>query len=211
MARPDNWWRYVRQWGVVRTARAAVDRLVRSYRCIVTHNPLAGPPAADHVGDVVFRLATPSDFDRLGELEPYGRGSRHRTYVENDRDWLFVACHGERIVATRRVSLVLRDEVIARVLRLEPGQVWGADVFCLPEYRSRGIARQLQRFGDRFMASLGYTERLGTILVSNTPSLRMSRGGGRLPLYYVTYLRVLFWERLRVSKDIPRRYWDDLK
>jgi GNAT superfamily N-acetyltransferase len=212
MTRLGNWWRYIRQRGLLAAGRALIDRFIyRSHRCIVTWNLLAGPPAPDRVGDVVFRLATPSDFDRLDELERYGRGSTHRTYVQQDNDWLFVGGHGDRIVATRRVTRVMRDSVVSRVLQLGPGQLWGADVFCLPEYRHRGIAPRLQQFGDRYLATLGYKERLGTIVVTNTPSLRMSRLSGKRPLYYVSYVRILFWERLRVSKDIPREYWDEVK
>jgi hypothetical protein len=212
LARLSKWWRSLQGRGLVTALRGLGNRLIyRSYECLITHNALAGPPAPDHVGEVRFRLATPSDFDRLDELERYGRGSVHRRHVEKDNDWLFVGVHGARIVATRRASLVLRDSIIARVIQLQPGQVWGADVFCLPEYRSRGIARSLQLFGDRFLGSLGYRERLGTIRVTNTPSLRMSRGGGKRPLFHVSYVRILFWERLRVSKDIPARYWAELK
>jgi GNAT superfamily N-acetyltransferase len=213
VTRLGNGWRYFRQRGLVATGHAIIDRFVyHSQQYIVTYNPLAGPPAPDHIGDVFFRLARPSDLDHLEELEQYGRGATtHRAYVEEGNDWLFVACHGERIVATRRASRVIRDSVISRVIQLEPGQIWGADVFCLPEYRNQGIGRYLQLFGDRFLASLGYRERFGSIVVTNTPSLRASRGAGRQPLYYVSFLRILFWERLRVSKSMPRHYWDALK
>lgn len=209
MARQDNRWRYVRQWGVARIARAVLDRLFRSYRCIVTHNPLAGPPAVDHVDEVVFRLATPSDFDRLGELEPYGRGSRHRTYVENDGDWLFVACHGERIVATRRYSRTLPGPakdghgLTSRVVRLEPDQLWAADTFCLPEYRGHRVAALLGVFARRYLASLGYRQNLSSISVDNTSSLRMQSRSGSERILYVSYLRIFFYERLRVSREIP--------
>ena len=206
MTRLGKGWRYVRERSVLVAIRAFIDRFVyRSHRCVITWTRLDGPPAPDHIGDVVFRLATPSDFDHLGEFERYGRGSSHRTYVERDNDWLFVACHGNRIVATRRLGLVIRHPVISRVVTLGPGQVWGADTFCLPDYRSRGIARQLQMFAARYLANLGYKERFGTIVVANTPSLRMSRAAGSTFVYYVSYVRLLCWERLHVSRNIPRQ------
>lgn len=207
-----NWGRYVRRRRLAPAIRTIIDRYCyRSYRCVIDRSALAGPPAADHAGDVVFRLATPSDLDHLDELERYDRGSRQRAYVEQDNDWLFVACHGARIVATRRVSRVVRDGLISRVVQLRQGQLWAADVFCLPEYRNQGIARHLALFGDRFLASLGYEDRFGHVAVSNTPSLRLSRHKGNQPVYYVSYFRVLFWERLFVSKDIPRRFWAGLE
>ena len=187
---------------------ALVNRLFRRYRCIVEGKYLAGTTAVDHVGDIVFRRATPSDLDHLDELEPYGRGARQRACVEQDHDLLFVAADGQRIVATVRYGHVIRDDVVARVVQLEPEQIWGADAFCLPEYRSRGITRLLTIFANRSLASLGYQQTLGTVAVTNTPSLRMVRRKGNQPLYYVSYVRILGWERLRVTKDVPSRYWD---
>jgi GNAT superfamily N-acetyltransferase len=102
------------------------------------------------------------------------------------------------------MTRMVRDPLIARVLQLGPGQVWGADVFCLPEYRNQGIGRHLMNFSDRFVASLGFKEVLSTIVIGNTPSLRATLGSGNQLLYYVSYVRVSFYERLRVSKDIPR-------
>ena len=209
MSRLGNWWHYVRQHGVIATSRRLIDRFVyHSYRCVITYSPAGGPPAVDHVGEVTFRLATPSDLDRLEELERYGRGAIHRQHIEKDHDWLVVACDGDRIVATRRASRVIRDSVISRVITLGPDQFWGADIFCLPEYRNRGIGRHLQVFGDRYLASLGYRDRFGSIAVTNTASLRTSRAAGRQALYDVSFLRILFWERLRVSKRVPGHFCD---
>ena len=132
-----------------------------------------------------------------------------RRYVEQDKDWLFLACDGERIVATRRASQVIRNAAVARVITLEPGQFWGADIFCLPEYRNQNIGRHLKIFGDRYMASLGYKEFLSSIEVSNVPSIRSARAAGRRAVYYVSYVKILFWERLRASRDVPSRFWDD--
>ena len=168
---------------------------------------LAGPPAADHVGDVVFRLATPADLDDLAEFERYGRGSAQRAYVEEDGDWLFVASHGQRIVATRRYSRAVPPyALMSRVIRLGRGQVWGADIFALPEYRNRHIARHLAIFGERWLASQGYTELFTSVSADNTASLRMSYEKGSRPFYHVTYFRLLLYERLRVSTEIPRRF-----
>jgi RimJ/RimL family protein N-acetyltransferase len=102
----------------------------------------------------------------------------------------------------------MRDNVVSRVVKLGPGQYWGADLFCLPEYRNRGIGRHLKIFGDRHMASLGYKEFYSTVSPSNTASLRASRAAGREAVYYVSYVKVLFWERLRVSRDVPQHFWD---
>jgi hypothetical protein len=210
LARLQNGWRYVRSHGVVVTTRSLFHHHVyRSHRFVVTRATLAGPPAASGVGEIVFRLATPSDLERLDELDRYGRGSRHRFYVEKDEDWLFVACHGERIVATRRYSRTLpgpsRDGhgLTSRVVRLEPDQVWAADTFCLPEYRGHRVAFLLGVFARRYLASLGYRQNLSSIAIDNTSSLRMQSRSGSERILYVSYLRILFYERLRVSREIP--------
>ena len=86
-----------------------------------------------------------------------------------------------------------------------------ADIFCLPEYRSQGIGRRLALFGDRFLASRGYTESFAATEVTNTPSLRMSlHKGSSRPVSHVSYFRLLFYERLVISKDIPPKYWADV-
>jgi GNAT superfamily N-acetyltransferase len=182
----------------------------RSQECVIVGSGLAGPPADDRVGDIVFRLATPADLDNLDELERYGRGSRQRVFVERDHDWLFVACHGDRIVATARYGRVVRDDVISRVFQLGPGQVWAPDAFCLPEYRNKGISRMLALFANRILASLGYTDVASSVLVTNIASLRMTLHKNQ-PLYYVSYVRILSWERLRASKQIPQHFWDRLR
>ena len=177
----------------------------------MTRAVLAGPPAADHMGDIVFRLATASDFDCLDELESHGRGSRHRFYVREDNDWLFVACHRDRIVATRRYSRALptasRDGLglMSRVIELKPGQIWAADTFCLPEYRGQGIAGFLGLFAKRFLASLGYRENLSAIAFSNKSALRMAHHAQSERVCYVAYVRLLGYERLRISKEMPRQ------
>jgi GNAT superfamily N-acetyltransferase len=206
-------WRLFRRRGLIATVRAIIYRYVyRNYRGLIFRTGLAGPPTEGHVGNVVFRLATASDLDHLAELERYGRGSMLRAGVTEDNDWLFVACHGDRIVATRRYSRVVPPHgLVSRVIHLEPAQVYMADIFCLPEYRSQGIARRLSLFGDRFLGSRGYTDSFAATEVTNTPSLRMSlhKGNGR-PVYHVSYFRLLFYERLVISKDIPPKYWAEV-
>ena len=208
-------WHYIRRHGVMAAAKAAFRHYVYSaHECLITEATLGGPPVADHVGDIVFRRATEADLNRLDELDRYrGRGSTHRMRVIEDSDWLFVACHGERIVATRRYSRAVpsasRDGhgLMARIVQLGRTQVWADDVFCLPEYRNRGITRLLGLFAMRSLAALGFTENLATIATTNTPSIRMAHHQGVRPLYYVSFFRLLFYQRLVVSKDIDPALW----
>lgn len=195
----------------MRTVARLLNRLYRSIEIVVNQTGLSGPPAADRVGDVVFRLAGPVDLERLDQLEPYGRGSRQRTYVEKDGDLLFVACRGDEIIGTRRYSRTVpsaaRDGhgLMARLLELKPTQLWSADVWLLPEYRQRGVNQPFARFAMRFLASLGYTEQLASVTLPNLPSLRSAARRGAKHLYYVSYTRLLFYERLRISTELPPR------
>lgn len=195
----------------MRTVTRLVNRYIyRAFSFVVNRTELTGPPAADRVGDVVYRLATPADLQRLDQLEPYGRGARQRTFVEKEGDWLFVACRGDQIVGTRRYSRTLpsasRDGhgLMQRLLELKPTQVWSADAWLLPEYRQRGINQPFARFTMRFLASLGYTEQLAAVTLPNLPSLRSSARRGAERLCYVSYSRVLFFERLRISTELPQ-------
>jgi GNAT superfamily N-acetyltransferase len=207
----------LRDLGLLGVLRVLVRRYVyRAQRFVVVRSDLAGPPVPDRVGDVVLRPATPCDLGRLDELEPYGRGARQRRYVEEDKDWLFVACDGERIVATSRTCRALppasRDGrgLMPRVLQLGPGEVWAGDVFCVPEYRNRGIGGQLELFGDRWLASLGYTTRFGSIEITNTIAARMHSRIGKQPALYVSYSRLLFFERVVARSGAPGRFWPAL-
>jgi GNAT superfamily N-acetyltransferase len=199
---PADGWRYLRRRGVKASTRAFVERYVyRAYTGVVVAVDIAGPPAPDRLGDIVFRQATPADLARLDDLDRYGRGTALRAEVAHNGDWLFIACHGDRIVATRRCSRVVPvHSLMSRVVRLEEGQIWGADVFCVPEYRNRGIGRHLALFGERVLATLGYRQLLGAIATTNTAAVRMHEGIGRQPVRYVSYFRLFFYERLRVTK-----------
>jgi GNAT superfamily N-acetyltransferase len=198
-------WRYFRRRGLKATVRTVINRFVYGFQKFVVYRTcLVGPPAADHVGDIVFRLATPADLDYLVEFERYGLGTSQRAHVKYDNDWLFVACHGDRIVATRRYGRnVPPGSLMSPVLRLEPSQVWSADAFCLPEYRNQGLNRHFGLFTMRFLASQGYTEEFGVIVATNIPSLRSVLHRGSQFVHFVSYSRILFYERLHVANDVP--------
>lgn len=198
-------WSYVRRRGFKAAVGTIVNRFVYgSQRFVVYRTRLAGSPAADRVGEIVFRLATPADLDGLDEFEPYGLGTSQRAYVTYDNDWLFVACDDQRIVATRRYSRrVPAGSLISRRLELSPRQVWSADAFCLPEYRNQGLNRHFGRFTMRCLASHGYTDEFGVITASNVASLRSVLGRGSELVYFVSYSRLLFCEQFRMSDTIP--------
>jgi GNAT superfamily N-acetyltransferase len=196
-------WRYLRRRGPRATIRALAERYVfRSYAAVVVATDISGPPITERLGDIVFRLATPDDLASLGELDRRGRGAALQEEIADSGDWLFVACHGQRIVAIRRCSRAVPEHsLISRVVELKAGQVWGADIYCVPEYRNRGIGGHLALFGERYLASLGYRQLFGVIAVGNAASIRMHSRVGKKPVCRVSYLRLLFYERLHISRE----------
>src|SRR2546428_603863 len=62
-------WRYFRRRGLKATVRTMIHRFIYGFHKFVVYRTcLAGPPAADHVRDIMFRLATPADLDHLAEF-----------------------------------------------------------------------------------------------------------------------------------------------
>lgn len=197
-------WAYVRHNGVRATLRGIARRYVyRSLHYIVLCSRTIDEHAADRVGDVVFRLATPADAEPLRRFDRCRRALR-QPVLAPQREWRFIACDGDRIVATRRYTDALpRHALIARVVQLGEGQLWADDLFCLPQYRNRGIARRLGLFAQRVLAAEGFGEFLGSIRATNAASLRMTLHDSAF-VCEAWYVRCLFYERLRISRDLPR-------
>jgi GNAT superfamily N-acetyltransferase len=196
-------WRYFRRHGAAAAARAFFARYVyRSSEQVIFRSGLAGPPAPDHLGEIRFRLATAAD---RPDIEALSRHGRPVTIME-DGDWLFVAEHGDRIIATRVYNCAIPPHgLLSRVIDLKPGQVYMADLFIAPAYRNQSVGRHLALYADRFLAGRGYTEMFTAVATTNTPSIRLSLHKGSRPHCYVAYFRLLFHERLVVTADMPHR------
>jgi GNAT superfamily N-acetyltransferase len=195
---------YVRRHGLRPALHRAVARFVYgSQDFIITRVALDGPPVPDRVGEVTLRLATPHD-PQLDGLDALGRRSAVLRGHVQDGDWLFIACHGERVVAARvMMRAAPTHSITAKVLKFGPGQTWDEDIFCVRDFRGKGIARHLSLFSDRYLGRLGYTETFASIGTENIPSLHMQVHKGSQFAYHVSYRRLLFYTRLRVSRQIP--------
>jgi hypothetical protein len=211
-SRPAMWklryvWRYFRRRGLITTLRTIRGRILHgTAQAVIYRTTLAGQPAPEQVGEITFSLARPVHLDQLAELERkrYGPDTRRRSDVNEANGWLFVACHGDHVVATRRYSRsFLPGEIWSRVLSLQPSQVWSADAYCSPEYRNQGLNRHFGRYTMRYLASEGFTEEFGVITAANTASLRSVLGRGSELVYFVSYTRILFYTRLVVSPKLP--------
>ena len=194
-----------REHGVSDTIRrAAAWCTAGSEDFVITRATLNGPPVADRVGDVVFRLATAADLPLFHGHERFGSRLEMLGAHIRGGDWLFIATLGGRFVAARLITRTVPGrDVASRVLKLMPHQVWDDDMYCASDYRGQGIARQLSLFSARYMASLGYTEAFARIATSNVPSLRMQRHKGSTFAWHVSSRRLLFFRRVRASRRVP--------
>jgi len=201
-------WRYLRHRGLRATVRAVGRRYVYCSRdLVVLKSSRIDPSAVDGVGEIRFRLGGPADVDGLREFDR-SRGATPRPPSGNGQVWRFLACHREKIVATRWYSEDLPPySLITRVLAPKRGQLWAGDVFCIPEYRSRGIVRRLGLFAQAHLALQGYTEFVSAISGQNIPSLRMHLHDSTF-ICQITYRRLLFREDLRISHEPPRHLHD---
>ncbi|HEX3175560.1 MAG TPA: hypothetical protein VHZ49_02710 [Methylomirabilota bacterium] len=192
--------RYLRDRGVVATLQAVWRRYIYcSLDHVVLNSSRIDGAAADSLEEIRFRLAGPSDSNSIRRFDR-ARGVTPRPRTASAKVWRFLACDGETIVASRWYA----DELppyspISRVLALKSRQLWAGDTFCVPQYRSRGIARALGLFAQRHLATEGYTDFLGAISAANIPSLRMTLHDSTV-ICRIVYRRFLFHERLRVDE-----------
>jgi GNAT superfamily N-acetyltransferase len=196
---------FFRHHGVRATLQRIVDECTAgSADFIITRADLHGPAVAGRIEEVALRRATLADAPRLEEI---AHGTRRASVLREHiagGDWLFIACHGDRIVAARLMTrTVPESDLAAKALTLQPHEVWDDDMFCLSEWRGRGIARHLSLYSDRYMGGLGYSATFARISTSNVASLRMQRHKGSEFVCHVSYRRFLFYGRVRVACESP--------
>jgi GNAT superfamily N-acetyltransferase len=195
-------WRYVRTRGI----RHSLRRIVFGYiagaeRWALFYNRLDGPPVAAVHGEITFRPYEPRDAESLAVFEPYIRRSRFLAWVE-EGSFVYLALHGVRPVAYRIVSKHGPRGPLSSVVRLGPDEVWVVDLYCVPEYRGRGIGVWLPLNMDRQLAAAGYRGGYAATLLSNRASLRAVLKQGDEFRAVVTYRRRVFRKTLSLSTDI---------
>ncbi len=205
MLRPvTETWRYIRTRGLRKTVLQIWDRYIyTSQEWVIFLNLLEGPPVAPPSG-IVFRPYTPADLPLLGAFARYYRASELRARLE-EGCWLDLAFDGDRPVAFRLTSTSSpRQAPFAKLIRLKADQTRTVDLFCLPEYRGRGIGRWLGPFAERRIATMGYRENISTVGLNNVSSLRSTIYQGDRAVRVVSYFRVLFNSKQRISYDVGR-------
>lgn len=198
-------WSYLRSRGVRKTCSRFLEAYVFAMEeWAVLRNDLAGPPLEAVADGVVFRPFAPGDDHFLCAFEPWHLASELRAQL-GDGCWLDFAFDGDRPVAYRVVSPTgPRRQPLGTMITLKPAQLWVVNLFCLPEYRARGIGRRLSVAMDRRLSTIGYREILMANRLDNVPTVRLSLTKGNELLFWFSYLRVLFYSRYRVSTDAAR-------
>jgi len=88
------------------------------------------------------------------------------------------------------------------VVRLGPDGLWSVDLYCVPEYRGRGIGVWLPLTMDRYLAAAGYRGMYSATRLDNHAAIRATLKQGDEFRGVVTYRRLLFRRTLIVSTDI---------
>jgi GNAT superfamily N-acetyltransferase len=195
-------WRFLRTRGI----RHSLDRFVFGYvagsqRWVLFYNDLDGPSVPAAHGEIMVRPYDPGDAELLAAFEPYIRRSQFLARIE-EGCFVHLALHGVRPVGYRIVSTRGPRGPLSRVVRLGPDEVWVVDLYCVPEYRGRGIGIWLGLTMDRHLAATGYRGMYSTNLLNNPAAIRASLKQGDQFRAVVTYRRVLFRKTLIVSTDI---------
>lgn len=186
---------YARARGVRTTLAKAMDLYVAGQQTWhVIREDLAHPaPAGPEASSLDVRFARPDDLDWLAALGHVDRATLAE-WMGADY-FMFVAFRAGRPVGFRCVCR-RAPPWVADWFRLRPDQLYGVDVFTVPEQRRSGLARAIFARTSPMLHARGFTELLGVQRLDNVDSIAaLARSGftrlGRLTrrrrLWRVTY------------------------
>lgn len=189
----------------IRGFRQTIAAIIESYgiayrRWYVFYKPIALPATSKSDDGITFRIATIEDVDSLAVFEPYCRLSEFRHYLENNV-WVFLALDGNQPVAYNVVSRRSPTRPPLSWIKLENNQLFGMDIYTLPEHRKREAARRLMAHRNRLLREWGYDETISTVREKNLPSLRLLSKPTARVVQRLTYLRFLWFSRTWVEAD----------
>lgn len=204
-------WRTARTGGVRALLSAGVQRFLFARRnWIVNECRLPGAPPEPDPGGIVYRRATEDDVPSLAALLPHHRPDDLRDWLRDPAWHVHVGSDGGRIVAFRlagpdpaRRLPIARLLPLERELELGERDIFVYETFSHPDYRNRGVGRRMALASDQLLADEGFRRQMTLIRVDNVPSLHMSFRKGTRPILHVSYVRVLFYSRFGVSRELP--------
>jgi GNAT superfamily N-acetyltransferase len=192
---PAEAWLYLRNNGPRRT----VGKFLGSYvvgrqRWFLTCEDLSRYAGLAPVGaGLEFRFARPADVDAMGEFTR--RMSPHilRLWCRPGY-FFFLTLAGGRPVSYRCLSPSVHPGVVGFV-RLRDDQIFMVDEYTVPEFRRRGITRQMAIAMTPMLLARGYREVLGVHRVDNADTIAAARAKHIPRLGTITRSRVLWRTR----------------
>jgi len=168
-------WLYLRSFGLARTCR----KFFASYIAGQEHWYVTIESLSNWIGarlepnGLEIRCATIEDLPRMSGFTLRQHPATLRTWC-GPRFLLYIAIADGRAVSYRCVS---RDVHIAAngIVTLGPDQIYMVDEFTVPEFRRRGITRQLAIATNPVLLAAGYREVVGIHRIDNVDTIAATR------------------------------------
>ena len=166
---------YLRSVGIARTLRKALASYIagRERWYVTIENLSHWVGASVEPNGVEVRRATLDDLPCMAEFTLRQHPATLRTWC-GPRFVLYIALVDGRAVSYRCVSLHVHAAVKG-VVTLGPGQIYMVDEFTVPEFRRRGITRQLAIATNPVLLAAGYREVVGIHRTDNVATIAATR------------------------------------
>lgn len=114
--------------------------------------------------------------------------------------FFFVTWKGDEVISYRCLSTYVHPGVDGFV-RLAPTQLFMVDEFTVPEYRRRGITRQMAYAMNPWVLAHGFSEVLGVHRTDNYDTIAATRAKGVARLGTITRARLLWHTRFAFESE----------
>jgi GNAT superfamily N-acetyltransferase len=174
-------------------------------RLVVFVGPIMALEVKPGLDGLTLRQATASDLESLRSLRLSAPAiERIRTSIGRGDCWLQLADDGTRLVGYRLMTRGYWGYgVLAKVLRIEPHQVYVEGIFVRSRYRGHNLGHRLIASQNVHLIEAGFREYVAAVAADNTPSLRLTRRAGGRPVLFLDSRRRLFYHRCTVSPTMP--------
>lgn len=194
-------WLYFLNNGLWRSlAKGLAVYLIGRQRWYLTREDLityAGSPV-DAPG-YTFRRAELADIPRMGPFMERMPEGVLRRWCEPGY-YFFVTWKGEDVVSYRCLSTFVHPGVDG-FFRLQPKQLFMVDEFTVPQYRRRGITRQMAYAMNPWVLSCGFNEVLGVHRTDNHDTIAATRAKGVTRMGTITRWRLFTTTRFSFEPE----------
>ncbi len=171
-------------------------------RWYLTHEDLAAYAGrAVEAPGFEFRRARLEDVARMKPFMERMPEAVLRRWCESGY-FFFVTWKGDEVISYRCLSTYVHPGVEGFV-RLGPSQLFMVDEYTVPEYRRRGITRQMAHAMSPWMEAEGFTDVLGVHRIDNYDTIAATRAKGVTRLGTITRLRLGWMTHVSFAADSP--------